>query len=363
MTRGRERFGRPRLKRFARVAAEDAIVVSPDAGVSITLGDPDGQVEALLDLLDGARTLGEIARLLARRWPQLTPHDVRAGIEALDEAGLLEDAAAATSLSARQAERYFSNLAFFGTYATLGRSRFSFQERLREAHVVLLGVGGLGSTLLFNLCGLGVGRVTVLDHDRVEGRNLGRQFLYTEADVGARKVQVALARAAALNSEVELAGVERRITGPGDVAPLLPDATLVLGAVDQPADVRFWINEACAAAGVPFVTGGFQAGRGLYFSFDPGRSGCLACAPREETAPTPPEPVNRGIGPVATLMGSLVALEALRFLTRFAEPVAAGRLWLVDFATGEHAVGFEWSRDPACAVCARSEHSVTAGAV
>ena len=353
---------RPCLKRsYTRRVENGEITLTRETGVEVTLPDPDGQVLALLDLLDGRRTIDGVSRAMVGRWPGLTPGDVREGVAALDAAGLLEDAAAPTTLTAWQRERYSSNLAFFGTYADLTRSRDSFQAALRRSHVVLLGVGGLGSTLLLNLAGLGVGRVTLLDYDRVELKNLARQFLYSEAEVGQPKLGRAMARARAFNSEVRLTPVERRVTGPDDVAPLLPGADLVLSAIDQPPEVQEWVNDACVAAGVPFVTGGMQVGRGMYYSVLPGRSSCLACwrsaevptaAPDAPGTPAGrPERVNRGLGPVASLMGALIALEAVRYLTGFAPPVSAGKLWLVDFATGRSDVGYAWPRLPGCPVC------------
>jgi molybdopterin-synthase adenylyltransferase len=349
---------RPRLKDYARQVGADQITLFRDAGVEITLADPDGKVLALLDLLDGTRTVGEVAVGLAGRWPTVAAEDVAAAVAGLDEAGLLEDADAPTVLSSAQRERYFSNLEFFGTFASLDRSRFDFQQRLRSSHVVLLGVGGLGSTVLYNLAGLGVGAITLLDCDRVELKNFARQFLYSESQIGRSKLEQAVLRARSFNSEIRLRAVERRVSGPEDVASLLPGADLLISAIDRPPQVQDWVNEACVAAGTPFVTGGMQVARGVYHSVDPGRSGCLAClrvAEDRALADLPPialpEPVNRGIGPVASMMGSLVALEAARYLTGFAAPVSAGRLWLVDFVTGETGVAWEWSREPDCPAC------------
>jgi molybdopterin/thiamine biosynthesis adenylyltransferase len=337
------------------------IVLMPDPGVEFTLEDPDGQVKALLDHLDGPQTVESIATSLATRWPNLTADDVARGVLMLDEARLVEDAAANTRLSRKQQERYFSNLAFFGTFSSLRTSRFSFQERLLRSRVLLLGVGGLGSMLLYNLAGLGVRRITLLDHDRVELKNFARQFLYSESDIGHSKVERAAARARAFNSELETSTVERRISSPEDLQDLVSDVDLVLVAVDQPADVRSWANDACVRAGVPHVGGGFLRNRGMFWSVDPGRSACQAChriAAARGGAPTyeSPEPLNRGIAPVASLVGSLVALEGLRYLTRFAEPISAGRLWLVDFATGQLEVAQEWIRLANCPVC----HSTSA---
>jgi molybdopterin/thiamine biosynthesis adenylyltransferase len=356
---------RPCLKAFTRLVENGEITLTRETGVEMTLPDPDGQVLTLLGLLDGRRTIDEVSRAMIGRWPGLTPAGVAEGIAALDAAGLLEDAAAPTTLSDWQQERYSSNLAFFGTFADLTRSRDSFQVALRRAHVVLLGVGGLGSTLLLNLAGLGVGQVTALDCDRVELKNLARQFLYSEAEVGQPKLGRAVARARAFNSELRVRPVERWVTGPDDVAPLLPGADLVLSAIDQPAEVQEWVNDACVAAGVPFITGGMQVGRGMYYSVLPGRSSCLACwrgAEAPAAAPSGyPERVNRGIGPVASLMGALIALEAVRYLTGFAPPVSAGKLWLVDFATGRSDVGYAWPRLPGCVVCGPVARGTRAG--
>jgi molybdopterin/thiamine biosynthesis adenylyltransferase len=341
----------PRLKPYARERVDGAIVLTREAGVELTLDDADGRVGALLDLLDGSRDTGQIAADLG----SITEDDVAGAIHALDEAGLLENAGATCSMSPEEQARYLSNTSFFGTYASLETSRFAYQERLRRAHVVLLGAGGLGSTLLLSLAGLGVGRVTLVDFDRIELKNLTRQFLYTEAQIGDSKVLRAADRALALNSGMEIDAIEGRIECVADVAALLDGADLLLGAIDTPRDVFEWINEACVKARVPFVTGGMQVGRGLLYSVDPGRSGCLACALQAGSTPPNPERTNRATAPAAMLLGALIAWEALRYLTAFAEPAARGRLWLVDFASGKTDVAFEWDRVPDCPVCGALE--------
>jgi molybdopterin/thiamine biosynthesis adenylyltransferase len=335
-------------------------VLEQEPGVIRTIDDPHGQVAVLLDLADGTRTPSELAREMRLRCPGVSAGDVDDAIAALDAAGLLEDAAATTFLTAAQRERYASNLAFFGTYATLQSSRFEFQERLRDAHVVLLGVGGIGGALLPMLAGLGVGRATIVDSDTVALDNLTRQFLYGEAQVGLRKLDCAAARARSLNGEMRVTPIERRVRCVEDVASLLCDATLVLSAIDDPAEVVYWVNEACVDARVPFVTAATLVTRGIYYSVDPGCSGCTGCwvdapaaGPGRDAPATRRQRANRGTGPAVGLLASLVGLEAMRYLTGFAAPIAAGRQWLVDLASGELAVGWEWDRRPACRVCAR----------
>jgi molybdopterin/thiamine biosynthesis adenylyltransferase len=349
---------RPRVKPYLwKRTAEDEITLIQELGVQATLPDPDGQVLELLELADGSRTVDELTAAMAERWPGLSRADVAAGLAALDEAGLLEDAAARNDLTPWQRERYFSNLAFFGTFASLDRGRADFQASLMDARVLLLGAGGLGSTLLHNLAGLGVGNVTVVDNDRVEPRNLARQFLYSEAEIGLPKARQAVERARAFNSESRFTAVERWIRGPEDLADLVADADLVLSAIDKPVDVQFWMNDASVQARVPYVTGGMQVTRGLYYSIDPGRSGCLACWKSDWSDATPVTrlsdagQVNRGLGPVASLVSSLMALESVRYLTGYAPPVSAGRLWLVDFVSGRMDVAYQWRRRPDCPTC------------
>jgi len=107
----------------------------------------------------------------------------------LDDLGWLENAATAKPvLTDRQRERYFSNLAFFDGFTSLDRSREEIQDQLLSAHVLVLGVGGLGSAVVQHLVGLGVRRLTLVDFDTVDVRNFARQFTYTPDQIGQPKV-------------------------------------------------------------------------------------------------------------------------------------------------------------------------------
>jgi molybdopterin-synthase adenylyltransferase len=352
-----------KLKNAVWERAGDDLYVVSEPETQIVLSDPGGQVEQLLGLLrDGTRDEAQLATALAERGVPAPDGEVTAAIAALDDLRLLV-AAAATSLPDNQAERYVSNLAFFETFASLERSPASFQGSLLDAHVVFLGAGGLGSTVIQALTGAGVGQMTLLDHDVVEPRNFARQYLYRAQDVGLPKVERAAAWVQAYSPATDVRAVSRRIGGPADVADVVAGTDLVVSGVDQPDNIDEWVNEACVAAGVPYVRGGMFARRLGYFSVDPGRSACVACHQHELAATAPghgvtPERltagldrVNRGIGPVASMVGALVAMEALRYLTAFALPIAAGRQRFVDFATGDQETR-AWTPWPGCPVCA-----------
>jgi molybdopterin/thiamine biosynthesis adenylyltransferase len=346
----------PRLKDFAWVAVGSDLTLTQDAGIEIVIEQPEPQLLDLLHRLDGTTDVGALTGQMTDRWEGVQPVDVTTALESLDALRALEDARATTILTEHQQLRYASNLAFFGTFATLAQSRFSFQERLCRATVLVLGAGGVGSAVLASLSGLGVHSVEVVDDDVIDLRNLVRQFLYTEADIGETKVTRAVARVQALNSDTRVSGCATRIAGPADVSRLLTGADLVISTIDEPAEVQSWVNEACVGAEVPFITGGVWAQRAQYLSVDPGTSGCLRCLDLVGAG----EPgdilrsgsrVNRGVGPMTSLLAGLMAMEAARFLAGFATPVAAGRAWTIDAATGRVEPAGEWARLDACPVC------------
>lgn len=353
----------PKLKSLSCSALGDRLVVSLDPRTRYELADPDGKVARLLTLLaEGRRTAAELAGDLDVPEP-----DVLAALDTFDGLGWLYDAAAPSTLTAGQRERYFSNLAFFEGFSTLRRSGAAMQERVRDAHVAVLGTGGLGSAAVQHLVGLGVGRLTLLDFDVVEPRNFARQFTYTPSQLGLSKVEQVRAWVAAFDPDVAVTAHHVRVTGPQSVTDLLDGVDLVVSAIDQPDEVDLWVNRACVGGGVPFVRGGLAYLQGLYWSVDPGISACRQCLEthragepeRDERARVRSWPLllrqdqtNRATGPVAAILGGLVSMEALRYLTGFVPPVSAGTYHLVDFSGACEISVDAWPTDPDCAVCA-----------
>ncbi|WP_345030413.1 ThiF family adenylyltransferase [Kutzneria kofuensis] len=343
------------------------LIVTIDPRRRIELTDPDGHVLFLLRLLaEGTRDLPELVATMRGRRPRVRQSDVESALSALDELGWLDNARAPRMLSDEQRERYFSNLAFFDVFTSQRRGREEVQRQLVDAHVLVLGVGGLGSSAVQHLVGLGVGRLTLVDFDTVEQRNFARQYTYTPAQLGQSKVEQVAAWVRAFDPAVRVTALHRQVTGGGMVAELLDDVDFVVSAIDQPAGVDLQVNRACVSAGVPFVRGGLAYAQGLYWSVDPGRSACRHCLEthreaqrRQDTSGELSWPraleqdqVNRAIGPVAGMLGALVSMEALRYLTGVIAPVAAGTYHLIDF-TGDCRITTEpWPRDDKCPVCA-----------
>jgi|tagenome__1003787_1003787.scaffolds.fasta_scaffold20742952_2 molybdopterin/thiamine biosynthesis adenylyltransferase len=353
---------RPRLKDYVWVANDSRLTLSSDAGIEIVIERPQPELCDLLLMIDGTHDIPMLTKHMQDKWPLIEEEDVCYALRQLDRMNLLEEANAPTILDQRQRTRFASNLAFFGTFASMHQSRFSFQENLCRARLLLLGVGGIGSAVLANLAGLGVGTVILVDQDRVELTNLTRQFLYSEVDIGSRKVDKAANRAQSLYSDMQVFAHQIRIGGTQDIKDLLRDVDLVICTIDDPDSVRSWVNSACVEAEIPFIVGGIWAQRGQYMSVSPGMSGCLEClaliaSTDVQGVVSEPEAVNRGIGPMTSVLGGLMTLEALRYLTDFSSPVAAGRMWIVDSANGWAKVAGDWTRQNGCAVCSSPPRS------
>jgi molybdopterin-synthase adenylyltransferase len=356
---------RPQLKSLAWARIDGQVRVALDVRDQFVIDDPNGVVANLFDLLGtGTRTIGELAATL-----ELPENEVADAVESFDEIGLLQNATRLGQLPPPAQERYFSNLAFFESFASLERSKEDFQRRLGDSHVLVLGAGGLNSSVIQSLCGLGVGRLTLLDRDLVEPRNFARQYLYRWADVGSPKVDRAASWVRDFDPGIDVVdAIHHDIDGPDAITALLdhyhPD--IVAAGVDRPRDIAVWVNEACVSRGVPYVRGGMWVTQGLLRSVEPGVHACIVCA--EGTADvTDPEVAeilagldlfssrprtNRGIGPVAGLLGSLAAFEILRFLTRFEEPVYTRGPTIIDFANGCQMRQTIVARNPDCPTCA-----------
>jgi molybdopterin/thiamine biosynthesis adenylyltransferase len=351
----------PQLKDVAWERTGTELRLVYDLRDQFVIDDPDGTVEKLVRLLGGGgRTVAELGAELS-----LPEEEVAAAIAALDAEGLLEDRDRRGWLHAEEAERYFSNLGFFESFASLARSREDFQLDLSAAHVLVLGTGGLNSTVVPHLAGLGVGRLTLLDRDVVQPRNFARQYLYHWDEIGLSKVGCAGQWVRDFDPSVQVVTIDRGIEGVAGLLELLDQVrpTVVAAGIDSPSTVDEWVNAACVTSGIPYVRGGMYVTQGIVWSVLPGRSACLDCTLHRHRDTGSADDLrgvglyrtkarsNRGIGPVAGLLGSLAAFELLRILTGFEPPAYAGRPVQVDFAAGCAMRQFAWERVSSCPTC------------
>lgn len=224
------------------------------------------------------------------------------------------------------------------------------QERLGAAHALVIGAGGLGCPAALYLAASGIGRLTIADSDRVDLTNLQRQILYRTDSVGTPKVDAARAALAAVNPEVELVTLQKRLQA-DDLPELVSAADIVLDCSDNFA-TRHAVNRACVAHAKPLVSGAairFDAQLMVFDLRQPGAP-CYSCLfPEDGEVEDVQCSVMGVLAPMTGAIGALQAMEAIKLLAAVADG-PAGRLLLLD------AKNSEWRsvrvpKDPQCAVC------------
>lgn len=223
------------------------------------------------------------------------------------------------------------------------------QERLARSSVLVVGVGGLGTPAATYLVAAGVGRVGLVDPDRVDETNLHRQVLYTTDDVGEPKVEAAARRLGALNPDVDLVRHPARLDA-GNALDLVGAYDLVLDGTDTFA-TRYLVNDAAVLAGTPNVFASVSRFDGQAAVFGAPGGPCYRCLfPAPPPAGLVPSCAEGGVlGVLPGLLGTVQATEALKMLLGAGDPLV-GRLLLVD-ALGMAFRTLAVDRDPACPVC------------
>jgi len=226
------------------------------------------------------------------------------------------------------------------------------QERLRAASALIVGAGGLGCPAALYLAAAGIGRLTLADPDKVDLTNLQRQILYRTDSVGTQKVAAAQAALSALNPDVKIVPLQKRIEANG-FQPLLADVDVVLDCSDNFA-TRHALNRACVKLGKPLVSGAAIRFDAQVAVFDLRKSDapCYACLFPEDGKVEEVQCSTMGVfAPLTGVVGALQAMEAAKLLTGVGETLN-GRLLLLDAKqSGWRTVRVK--KDPACATCSK----------
>jgi molybdopterin/thiamine biosynthesis adenylyltransferase len=223
------------------------------------------------------------------------------------------------------------------------------QLKLKQSRVLIVGLGGLGSPVALYLAAAGIGELHLADFDAVDLTNLQRQIMHDTQSVGMSKVDSAMIRLQAINPEVSL-HAHREALDADSLAHAVGDVDLVLDCSDNFA-TRGAVNAACMAAGKPLVSGAAIRLEGQLSVFDPRQphSPCYHCLYGHGSEAELTCSEAGVIGPLVGLVGSLQALEALKVLAGFGEPLV-GRLLLIDALTTRFRE-LKVKRDPGCSVC------------
>lgn len=223
------------------------------------------------------------------------------------------------------------------------------QQKIKEASVLVVGAGGLGSPVAYYLAAAGVGRLGIIDSDLVDLSNLQRQILHTTADLDRPKVESAREKLQAINPNIEIITYNQYLNK-DNVLEIIESFDLVVDGVDN-FPTRYLLNDACVMKNKPLVEAGILRFDGQIMTIKPGEGPCYRCIftrpPAEGTIPSCQE--AGVLGAIAGTIGTLQATEALKIITGVGKPLI-GRLLIYD-AKELSFREVEIRRNPDCPVC------------
>jgi len=217
------------------------------------------------------------------------------------------------------------------------------QEKLKRASVFIAGAGGLGSPAAIYLTAAGIGRIRLVDHDRVDRSNLNRQILHWDNDIGRSKVESAIEKLNKVNPEVQIEAIEETITE-ANLAQLVAGSDLIVDAMDNLA-TRYLLNKAALDNDIPFFHGAINGFEGRAMTIIPRKTACLRCVYRGVI----PEEKFPVIGVTPAVIGCIQATEVIKYI------VGIGEL-LTDKLLNYDALNMEFTelkvkKDPHCEDC------------
>ena len=247
------------------------------------------------------------------------------------------------ALTDKQLERYSRHI-------TLKEIGVRGQKKLLAAKVLIIGAGGLGAPAAMYLAAAGVGTIGIADCDSVELSNLQRQIIHTTDDIGKPKVQSAAETIESLNPDVEVITYHEYVNSK-NIAAMIADYDFIIDGADN-FPTKFLINDACVLGRKPFCHAGILRFEGQLMTYVPDKGPCYRCI---FEAPPPKDAVpscrEAGvIGAMAGVIGSMQALEAVKYITGQGE-LLTGSMLIFD------GLKMEWrkvklpKRVPTCPIC------------
>lgn len=227
------------------------------------------------------------------------------------------------------------------------------QKKLLNARVLIIGAGGLGAPAALYLAAAGVGTIGIVDADKVDLSNLQRQIIHATSDVGKLKVESAKETMQNINPDVNVITYHEFVNS-GNIADLIKDYDFILDGTDNfPA--KFLINDACVMSHKPYSHAGIIRFKGQLMTIIPGESPCYRCVfkdmPPKDAVPTCRQ--AGVIGAVAGVIGSLQALEAVKYITGVGKLLTGSLLTFDALEMNFHKISLP-KRNNNCAVCGDS---------
>jgi molybdopterin/thiamine biosynthesis adenylyltransferase/rhodanese-related sulfurtransferase len=253
------------------------------------------------------------------------------------------------ALSAQQARRYSRQI-------VIPQIQASGQERIRNAKVLCIGAGGLGSPALMYLAAAGVGTIGIVDFDTVDETNLHRQVLFGQSDIGKKKVDVAKSKIEESNPLVTVTTYPVRIN-PSNVLEIMAGYDIVIDATDNFA-TRYLINDAAVLLNKPYVWGSVNRFDGQAAVFWSSLGPCYRCLHPEPPAPgTVQNCADAGVlGVLCASIASIQVNEVIKAITGIGE-LQIGKLMIYEALEAEHSK-IDIHKNPLCVICGENPTQV-----
>ncbi|MFW9777893.1 MAG: molybdopterin-synthase adenylyltransferase MoeB [Candidatus Heimdallarchaeota archaeon] len=250
--------------------------------------------------------------------------------------------AAQTDLSQEEIIRYSRHL-------ILPEVGVKGQQKLKQARVLLVGVGGLGSPLALYLAAAGVGTIGIVDHDKVDLTNLQRQVIHSTEDLGKSKLESARARILAINPEIKVITHEKELASE-NALDIIKNYDIVADGTDN-FPTRYLINDACVLLGKPNVYASIFRFEGQASVFYAEKGPCYRCLYSEPPPPgLVPSCAEGGVlGILPGIVGTIQATEVIKLILDLGKPLV-GRLLLID-ALDMNFRELILRKNPQCAIC------------
>jgi adenylyltransferase/sulfurtransferase len=252
-------------------------------------------------------------------------------------------------LSAQQARRYSRQI-------VIPQIQESGQERIRNAKVLCIGAGGLGSPALMYLAAAGVGTIGIVDFDTVDETNLHRQVLYGQSDIGKKKVDVAKSKIEESNPLVSVTTYPVRVN-PSNVLEIMAGYDIVIDATDNFA-TRYLINDAAVLLNKPYVWGSVNRFDGQAAVFWSSLGPCYRCIHPEPPAPgTVQNCADAGVlGVLCASIASIQVNEVIKAITGIGK-LQIGKLMIYEALEAEHSK-IDIHKNPLCVICGENPTQV-----
>ncbi|MBZ6003843.1 ThiF family adenylyltransferase [Leuconostoc gelidum subsp. aenigmaticum] len=354
-------YNQPKLKNVhGLLFLKDKIRIGSGLDYASEIPNPENKYTLLMKNL----RIGLPLHDLILKTPNLTPNEIKEAIDNLFIEGYIEGMhtdVPSWIKDNHQMERYETNLNFFDTLpvTTEFTNNYDYQTKIHNSQALIIGMGGIGTNVILSLLELGIGKITAVDFDRIELKNLNRQVLYSSDDIGKLKSSQAQIFAKNFNPNVEFIGHNQEINSASDIEMLIEESQpdFIVNVADYPTGfIDFWVNDAAIKYNVPIFAAVVNKKHGKVYSVIPGKTACYNCQYLQDIEDVPDyeeelnviqtqegntnlnyyRSPNGALGPSCLFQGYYLANEIMRYIFQGASSLLTfNKRFNINFLTNE----------------------------